>query len=312
MERNANYALVGVISTVLLVAMIVFLLWLTNFALSSRYDVYDVIFHGPITGLSRGGDVQFNGIKVGDVSDIALDARDPNIVVAKIKVRSDTPVRQDSMATLEPQGITGVNYIEITAGSTGKPLLKDVWPPGSIPEIKAKPGMISSLLSGGGTVMQQASETLSRIDEVLSDQNIQKITAMLDDIQAVTAELRARKAIIADLDKTLQDADQAVIQVKSLAKTTEDLVGADGKRSLDKIGDAADQVQADAKDLHELLAKLKGPATNFATNGLPQVTNAMVSLQTSLRSLDRLIDQLQRDPHAFLAKPPARQVEVKP
>src|SRR5579863_2131263 len=128
MERNANYALVGLISTILLIAMIVFILWLTNFALSARYDVYDVVFHGPIQGLSRGGDVQFNGIKVGEVSDIKLDSNDPNLVHAFARVRSDTPVRQDSTATLEGQGITGVTYIQIAAGTRNKPLLKDVTP----------------------------------------------------------------------------------------------------------------------------------------------------------------------------------------
>src|SRR5580698_1452048 len=98
MERNANYALVGLISTILLVAMIIFIFWLTNFALSQRYDNYDIVFHGSVSGLTRGGDVQFNGIKVGEVSDIKLDAQDPNLVVAKTRVRSDTPVRVDTEA----------------------------------------------------------------------------------------------------------------------------------------------------------------------------------------------------------------------
>ena len=83
MERNANYALVGLISTILLIAMIVFVFWLANFAFSAKYDIYEVVFHGPVSGLTRGGDVQFNGIKVGEVSDIQLDAQDPNKVIAK-------------------------------------------------------------------------------------------------------------------------------------------------------------------------------------------------------------------------------------
>ena len=136
MERNANYALVGLISTILLIAMIVFLFWPTNSALSTRYDQYDVVFHGPITGLSRGGDVQFNGIKVGEVSDITLDPKDPNLVHATARVRSDTPVRVDSVASLEPQGITGVTYVQITPGTISKPLLKSVTPFGQPMTIK--------------------------------------------------------------------------------------------------------------------------------------------------------------------------------
>jgi phospholipid/cholesterol/gamma-HCH transport system substrate-binding protein len=312
MERNANYALVGLISTVLLIAMIVFLFWLANFAFSQRYDTYDVVFHGSVTGLSRGGDVQFNGIKVGEVSDIKLDASDPNIVHAFAKVRSDTPVRVDSSASLEPQGITGVNYIQITAGTTAKQLLKQATPAGQPLVIQAAPGTISSLLSGSGTVMQRAVETLNRINQVLSDQNIQKFTAIMSDVQAVTAELRERKAIIADADKALLDADQAAVQIKELAANSKTLVDTDGKRAIVKVGDAATEIQAAAADVRTMIGKLQGPTSDFAANGLPQLTSAIASLETATKHLDALVGEIQRDPRAFIGKPPAKTVEVKP
>jgi phospholipid/cholesterol/gamma-HCH transport system substrate-binding protein len=309
MERNANYALVGLISTILLIAMIIFIFWLANFALSAKYDAYQVVFHGPVSGLTRGGDVQFNGIKVGEVSDIQLDAQDPNKVIAKVRVRSDTPVRVDSEASLEPQGITGVNYIQLTAGTLSKPLLKDSGQP---MVIQAKPGTLSSLLSGGGTVMQAAADTLQRIDKVLSPENIQKVTAIISDVQAVTAELRERKAVIADADKALQDADQAAIQIKSLAHSAQGLVDTNGKQTLAKIDKTADELQGAAADLRAMMAKLKGPTSDFASNGLPELTRTIESLHRASNDLDRLLIQVERDPQAFIAKPPAKQVQVKP
>jgi phospholipid/cholesterol/gamma-HCH transport system substrate-binding protein len=312
MERNANYALVGLISTILLMAMIVFILWLTNFALSARYDTYDVVFHGPISGLSRGGDVQFNGIKVGEVSDIKLDASDPNLVHAFARVRSDTPVRQDSTARLEPQGITGVNYVQITAGSTGKPLLKQSTPFGQTPQIIAEPGTISSLISGGGTVMQQAVGTLGRINRVLSDENIKKVSVIIGDVQSVTTELRQRKAIIADADQTLQNASQAAVQIRDLAKSTQGLLNDKGKDTFAKIDAAADQIQGAATDLRGMLHKLEGPTSDFAATGLPKLTSTIDTLQTAMQNLDRLVAEVERDPRAFVAKAPAKQIEVKP
>ena len=312
MERNANYALVGLISTILLIAMIVFIFWLTNFALSQRYDDYQIVFRGSVSGLTRGGDVQFNGIKVGEVSDIKLDAQDPNLVVTTVRLRSDTPVRQDSSATLEPQGITGVNYIQITAGTPSKPLLKAVTPQGKTPTIAAAPGTVASLLSGGGTMMQKAVDTLQRIDQVLSNQNIQKVSAILSDVQAVTAELRERKAIIADADKALQDADQAAKQIKVLAANANGLLSTDGKRAMVKVGDAAGEIQTAAAQVHGILGKLEGPTSDFASNGLPQLTSAIAQLQTTTKHLDELIQEVERDPRAFINKPQAKQVEVKP
>jgi phospholipid/cholesterol/gamma-HCH transport system substrate-binding protein len=312
MERNANYALVGLISTMLLIALIVFVLWLTNFALSAKYDTYDIVFHGPIQGLSKGGDVQFNGIKVGEVSDLSLDKKDPNLVIAVARVAADTPIREDSVATLEPQGITGVNYIQVTAGTTSKPLLKDTVPPGVTPTLQAKGGTISQLLSGGGTVLQDAVETLGRINRVLSDQNIEKVTAIIGDVQSVTAELRERKAIIADADKTLQSADQAAQQIRDLAKSAQGLVDNQGKPTIDKIGDAAAQISAAAKQAQQTLSKLEGPTSDFATNGLPQLTAAMARLQEATENLNRLLNEVQQNPRGLLSKPAAREVEVKP
>ena len=95
------------------------------------YDVYDIVFKGPVRGLSQGGEVHFNGIKVGEVTKISLDKVDPTQVIARARVTSDVPIRVDSYATLEPQGITGVNYVQITAGTPAKPLLKDTGPRGS-------------------------------------------------------------------------------------------------------------------------------------------------------------------------------------
>ena len=312
MERNANYALVGLISTILLIAMIVFVFWLANFAFSAKYDTYQVVFHGPVSGLTRGGDVQFNGIKVGEVSDIQLDAQDPNKVIAKTQVRSDTPVRVDTEASLEPQGITGVNYIQLTAGTVSKPLLKDATPSGQPMVIQAKPGTMSSLLSGGGAVMQAALDSLQRINQVLSQQNIQRVTAIIGDVQQVTAELRERKAIIGDADKALQDADQAAIQIKTLAKSAQGLVDTNGKVTLAKIDKTADEIQGAAADLRVVMAKLKDPASNFAENGLPELTRTIESLHKATNDLDRLVNEVERDPRGFINKPQAKQIQVKP
>ena len=160
----------GLISLLLFAGMIVFVFWLAKFQFTKQYDIYDVDFRGAVRGLSSGGQVFFNGIKVGEVTKLSLDKADPNRVVARIRTASDAPVRVDSIATLEPLGITGVNYIEIDAGTTSKPLLKDVAPPNTIPVIRTKVGALESLLSGGGDVLTRTVEALDRVNKLLSGQ----------------------------------------------------------------------------------------------------------------------------------------------
>jgi phospholipid/cholesterol/gamma-HCH transport system substrate-binding protein len=61
-----------------------------------------------------------------------------------------------------------------------------------------------------------------------------------------------------------------------------------------------------------MVNKLQGPASDFATNGLPQLTSAISSLEVATKHLDELVSEIRRDPRAFISKAPAKQVEVKP
>ena len=312
MEKNANYALVGLSSLILFIGLVIFVIWLARLRINAEYDLYDILFQGPINGLNQGGEVRFNGIKVGEVTKIALQTSNTNNVVARARVTSDVPIRVDSLATLEPQGITGVNYIQITAGTPTKPLLKNVTPTDKIPVIRTQRSTLSDLLEGGGTVLTRTVEALDRVNRVLSDQNIKTFSATLSDAQAVTAELRERKSIIADAQKALQDADTAIQSVTELTKSTKGIVDTDGKRTMSELADAAAEAKAAAKDLRLMMSKLEGPTSDFAATGLPQLTAAAVSLQSTAESLDRLAREVQANPQALVGKAPAAEKKVQP
>jgi phospholipid/cholesterol/gamma-HCH transport system substrate-binding protein len=312
MERNANYALVGFVSLGLFLAMVVFIVWLARVSLAHEYTDYDVVFVGPINGLSQGGEVHFNGIKVGEVTKIGLDKSDPHKVVAVARVTSDVPIRTDSYATLEFLGITGVTYIQITAGTASQPLLKEATPPGQVPVIQSRVSALSGLLEGGGTVLNTAVESLQRVNRVLSDDNIKAFTTSLNNIEDVTAELKTRKALIADADQSLQDIDKAAVSIRQLSDNANQLVSGDGKRALHEAADAADQIKAMAGDARGLVDKLQGPTSDFATNGLPQLSAAIVSLQQAADSLNRLAAEAQSSPRSLISKSPPKEIEVKP
>jgi phospholipid/cholesterol/gamma-HCH transport system substrate-binding protein len=312
MERNANYALVGFASLILFVGLVVFVFWLARLQFNQDYDMYDILFTEPVRGLSEGGEVHFNGIKVGEVTKLALDARDPNRVIARVRITSEAPVRVDSRATLEPQGVTGVNYVQITAGTPSKKMLRDTVPPDEVPVILSQRSTISDLLEGGGTVLSRTIEALDRINLVLSDQNIRTFTASVSDVQAVTAELRERKQIIADAQRALQSAEAAAAEVTKLAANTNQIVDTDGRRAIKDAADAAAEVKAAAADARSMISKLEGPTSEFATNGLPQLTSTITTLQETSESLQRLIDEINRSPRDALLKPKVNELEVQP
>ncbi len=312
MERNAHYALVGLISLLLVMATIIFVFWLARFQFTKQYDIYDVDFKGPVRGLSSGGEVYFNGIKVGEVTKLSLDKLDPNRVVARIRTSSDAPVREDSLATLEPLGITGVNYIQISAGTVSKRLLKDTVPSNTVPVIHTKEGALESLLQGGGDVLTRTVEALDRVNKLLSDKNIASVSDTLTDVKAVADEIKGQKQMLADLDTTIKSIDQTSQHIAQLTDSANGLVNGDGKRTLKNLADAADQIKGTAEDVKNTLGKLQGPTTDFATNGLPRISSAIVSLQTAAESLNRVINDIEQNPQGVLSKPPAKEMKVHP
>ena len=81
MERDANYALVGLSTLILVLGIAIFGVWLARISFNRDYALYDIIFQGPINGLSQGGEVRFNGIKVGEVTKIELYKPNPKNVI---------------------------------------------------------------------------------------------------------------------------------------------------------------------------------------------------------------------------------------
>ena len=312
MEKNANYALVGASSLILFVGLVIFVVWLARLQFTRDYDTYDILFQGPVRGLSQGGEVHFNGIKVGEVTKIALDRTNPARVIARARVTSDVPIRVDSYATLEPQGITGVNYVQITAGTPSRPLLKDTVAKDQIPVIRSQRSTLSDLLEGGGTVLTRTIEALDRVNRVLSDQNIKSFSAAISDAQAVTAELRQRKQIVADAQRALQDLDSAAQQLSQVAATTNEVLNTDGRRTVKNVADAAEEAKQAAASARKMIANLEAPTEDFANRGLPQVTAALIELQATAQSLQRLVNEVQASPAGVLSKPTGEEVKVKP
>ena len=227
-------------------------------------------------------------------------------------VGSDVPIKTDSYATLEPQTITGLSYVQIAAGSTQARLLKDVTPKDQVPRLRSQQSALSNLLEGGGTLLARAVEALDRVNRVLSDKNITTFSATLSDINVVGSELKDQRQVIGDARAALQTIDKAATDYAELAKDLRGVVNGDGKKTLANASQAADEIRAAAADARQLVAALKTPTTDFATNGLPQLQSAIISLQGAAESLERLANEIENSPRALIAKDPAKEIKVKP
>ena len=312
MERDAHYAAVGIATVALLAALAVFAIWLARLQFDNDYDLYDIVFYGPVRGLSEGGEVHFNGIRVGEVTDLNLDPNQGDQVIARVRLDGSTPVRVTSRAQLEPQGITGLNYIQITAGTDGSALLKSQYPDNVVPVIQSQPSPIAELLSGSGTVLAQTVDALDRINRVLSDDNIRSFSTSLRNVEALTAEIEARKGMFEDLEQALKSANAAVAEYQALGADARRLINEDGQQAIGNINAATADARAAIASINRTANALEGPVGDVATTGIPQLLEAIQGLQAATESLQGLIDDVRASPRDFIARPASEELEVQP
>lgn len=312
MERDAHYAAVGIATVALLVALVVFTIWLARVQFNKDYDVYDIVFYGPVRGLSEGGEVHFNGIRVGEVTNLNLDPAKGDQVVARIRVNGTTPVRVSSRAQLEPQGITGLNYIQITAGKPDTPLLKSQYAENAIPVIQSQASPLAELLSGSGTVLQQTVDALNRINRVMSDENIRSFASSLRNVESLTAELEARKGMFEQLEQAITRANAAVGEYQALGAEARSLLNTDGREALANINKATEEARLTISTVNRTVSSLEGPIDEFGSNTVPQINDAVRQLNQATRSLEDLIANVRQSPREFIGRGAAKELEVQP
>lgn len=309
MERQAQYAFVGLITFVMAVIMLGFAFWFIKFDINADYGVYDVEFNESVDWLNKGSEVHFNGIKVGEVTSLRLGKANTHQVFARIKLDADTPVRIDSVATLQPQGITGLLYMQISPGSASSALLRRK-PGGPPPVIRSEESALTKLLQGSGSVVEKTYESLDRINRLLSDRNIKTFSETLDNLQAVTADVKDRAQMIDDAHEAIISAGQAADAVTRLANSTNGVIGEQMPETLEKVNAATDKLAAAADHVAVAVDAIKAPVDQLQTTTLPEVQESLHNLNDASQSLKGLVDSVQQSPQDLINKPAAKERKV--
>ena len=109
MESKVNLPLVGAFVLALAAVLIAGVLWLaTGGVYQTHYDLYQAALEESVAGLNPNAPVKYNGVDVGKVRSITLDAGNPQRVKLLFAIESGTPIKQDTVATLKTQGLTGI------------------------------------------------------------------------------------------------------------------------------------------------------------------------------------------------------------
>jgi phospholipid/cholesterol/gamma-HCH transport system substrate-binding protein len=284
METRASYITVGAFVLAAITGLIVVVVWLSQSEFNRHVDVYYTYFTGSVTGLQGGSPVRYRGVPVGTVGNVEIDPTNVERIRVTLNLNPGTPIKTDSVATLETQGITGGAYVEISGGTQSAPPLTA--PDDRIPVIPSQSSSLMSLVDDAPKLLAKLMAFVDRLNDGLSASNIQAISDTITHLRSLSVQL----------DKLGPDASQAAANVNRLSATLDarlpgliDTLNQDGA----KFGDVA-------RNLDTMIGESRGPIRDFASNGLPQLSSLISELRGLTQTLTHVADRLDRDPQRYL------------
>src|SRR3954449_5771497 len=119
MKSRLTNLMIGSLTLALIAGSLGGVLGYRKFVSTKQRVPLRVVFEGSASGLHKGGSVNFGGIRVGEGVSLELD--NPRRVVALAMVDTTAPIRKDTLAGLEFQGLTGVAALSLVGGSPDAP-----------------------------------------------------------------------------------------------------------------------------------------------------------------------------------------------
>ena len=292
METKANYVLIGAFTLAVSIFGLLFALWAANWSSEREWNKYHIVFNEAVTGLFEGGSVRYNGITVGTIDQLRLAPNDPRKVIATVRISTSTPIKTDTHAKISQDGLTGPTFIQLSGGSPNAPLLvsndSDI-----LPTIATEPSALQN-------IADTANRLVARMDVLLSDQNVQRISDSLANIEALTGSVAAQRE---DLGKLIVNAREASEQLQKTLATTDSAVTRIDQEVVQKMPALVDK-------LDRTLAQLESVATNAnglvnenrapLQNGVQQLGPTLTELRGLVRDLRRVASRLDSNPAGYV------------
>ena len=296
METRSNHIMVGAVVLAMLAGVLLFTVWLAGLQTNER-KCFDIYFAQAVGGLNRGSTVSFSGVPVGQITDISLLPDRPEFVWVRIEVDEQTPVLQGTTAQIKGVGFTGVSEIQLQGAVKGSRAITQVGPQGC-PVIPSSSGGLGALLNSAPELMARIQRLTERLTELLSDENQNAISDILENVRSTTDVLAERAPDLADAigDARIaaRNAGIAAERVGALADSTNRMVNEEARPAAQDLRRAIAGVERAATNLDAMVADARPGVQNFSKSTLPEI-NRLVSdlreLANSLSSFTQRLDQ---------------------
>lgn len=317
METRASYLIVGVFVLAGMTGLILAAIWITGTRTGEVTQLYDIYFEGSVAGLAPGNAVQYRGIPVGSVVDMRIDPENVERVLVTIEVAADTPIKEDTEATLAIQGITGLSYVQLTGGTQAAEMLT-AKEGQRRPVIKSRPSNLAAIFEAAPELLGRAINVVEQLEKLLGPDNQHRINNILRNVETTTDTLAGSSDDVAKMlqegARVMEELRKVTSRANAMLESVEGDVGGvakDTRAVLSSIKQAVAGLAAASKEFAGLLNENGDALTNFSQTGLYEFSQLMAEARVLVAALSRLVDQIERDPARFLFGDKQQGVEVE-
>jgi phospholipid/cholesterol/gamma-HCH transport system substrate-binding protein len=290
MENRANYILVGTFTLAIIASIFTFIWWFRASNTSSERVSYRVVFTGSVSGLVRGATVRFNGLRVGEVKTIELMPDDPSRVQATIEVDPKTPIRADTRASLQYQGLTGVAAVQLVGGSNKAPLISGA-ETNNVLTLYADRSDFQDVLETAQRLSGKIDNIVSRFDKLVGD-NEQQVGNIIRNAETVSKSLADH---VSDFDLNgLNRSIDNIVKISDILGSHSndvDLALKDIASITTKLNQSADKIDNVLSAAQSFLG-VEGGANGLTKNMFSEITETAKSFRVLAQNLDKRASEI--------------------
>lgn len=302
MESRVSYTLVGAFVLIFGAGIVSVTLWLAAGIEDKEYQRYVSYVSESVSGLNPRAPVKYRGVGVGLVSGIALDSDNPERVRLLLDIERGTPIKEDTVATVATQGITGIAFVELSGGSREAADLS-AREGARYPEIPSKPSVlvrldtaVTGMLAEMTGVARDLSTLTERVSNLLDDDKQAAFGNTLENVERITATLSSRVEVLAGdssrIDTILDNTVAVSAQLPAVIEHLNDVLGTVDAMVLSIDGTAT------------ALSGAIGRTERGFERATDELLNEVAPLLSQMRglgiTLERTVRDLERQPEGLL------------
>jgi phospholipid/cholesterol/gamma-HCH transport system substrate-binding protein len=308
MEPKVNYTLVGLFLALLGAALVAVALWLSRTDYRGVYDRYYAYIEESVSGLSRDSYVKDRGVEVGRVKEIVLDPKNPEQVRLALDILHGTPIKEDTVAVLETQGLTGITIVNLTGGSRAAPMLK-AKPGEGYPVIKSQPSFYAQLGQSLSRLMvdERLPALLANLNNLTQDvrgaidkENRLALKQILSDLAKVTGTMAVHRA---ELGGGIAKASQAFESFAAVGRKMDERIPdilEQTRTSIRVFRSMSEEIARTAASLQSTVNDNRSDIEQFTGQTLAETGLLVSELRQLTATLQRVAGDLEREPSALI------------